>query len=180
MKGSPISYEYLIEDIHYDPETGIFTSRKTMEKIGRVFNKSGYKVIILYLTRCRKNYKAVPAHRIAWLYMTGEWPNFEIDHINRDGTDNRWVNLRNGSGINKRNLSRSKKNKSGVTGVSWDSRRSKWRAVGHYTDDDKKYRQKFLGYFSDIDSASKRVSLFRKDNNYDPFHGLPRPITSQK
>jgi HNH endonuclease len=26
--------------------------------------------------------------------MTGQWPEFEIDHINRDKQDDRWANLR--------------------------------------------------------------------------------------
>lgn len=34
------------------------------------------------------------AHRVAWFLMTGGWPKECVDHINRDGHDNRWVNLR--------------------------------------------------------------------------------------
>jgi hypothetical protein len=33
-------------------------------------------------------------YRLAWLYMTGYWPTKNIDHINGDQTDDRWVNLR--------------------------------------------------------------------------------------
>lgn len=34
------------------------------------------------------------AHRLIWLIATGVWPSVEVDHINGDRSDNRWVNLR--------------------------------------------------------------------------------------
>jgi hypothetical protein len=34
------------------------------------------------------------AHRLAWFLFYGEWPIYEIDHINGDKTDNRIINLR--------------------------------------------------------------------------------------
>ena len=38
--------------------------------------------------------KRFSAHRLAWLYVTGDWPVGVIDHINGDRTDNRFENLR--------------------------------------------------------------------------------------
>jgi hypothetical protein len=34
------------------------------------------------------------AHRIAWVIMKGEWPQFEVDHRDEDKSNNRWKNLR--------------------------------------------------------------------------------------
>jgi hypothetical protein len=63
--------------------------------------------------------------------MTGEWPSslFVIDHINRDTTDNRWVNLRLATiSENGANAKMRCDNKSGFKGVSWGADRGKWGA----------------------------------------------------
>jgi len=88
-----IGAETLRSLLHYDPETGGFTratSSGTRWKAGQsagAWDLHGYKTIRLG----RKSYKA---HRLAWLYMTGEWPHGDIDHINGVRHDNRWANLR--------------------------------------------------------------------------------------
>jgi hypothetical protein len=72
-----------------------------------------------------KKYKA---HRIIWLYQTGEWPD-EVDHINHDRRDNRWINLREVSHQeNHKNSSHRKDNSSGCMGVYFDKERQKWRS----------------------------------------------------
>lgn len=68
-------------------------------------------------------------HRLAFLYMTGELPPAEVDHINGDGTDNRWVNLRLAtSSQNKMNVRLKANNTSGYRGVIWHRKGKKWQA----------------------------------------------------
>ena len=159
----------------YDPETGIFTDKKTGKAADTVRDRNGHRHVVIPVINGQWPYLA---HQLAWLYMTGEFPDFEIDHENRDGTDNRWSNLRDGTDINRRNLSMKINNKSGVTGVSWCKNRLKWRGVGHYTERNGTHRQKFLGYFEDIESAALEVLEFRHIHGYDPGHGLPRCVQS--
>ena len=93
--------------------------------------------------------KTYRAHRIIWLYQTGEWPEEQIDHINHDRKDNRWLNLRQVSNEeNHRNISQQRNNRSGYTGVSWDKRCSKWYA--RIMVDNKKIE---LGYFDLMEDA---------------------------
>lgn len=70
------------DEIVYDPETGDFFRR-----IGTTDNNHGYRTF---------SYKGTVflAHRVAHFLMTGEQP-IEVDHINRERSDNRWCNLRN-------------------------------------------------------------------------------------
>lgn len=98
----------------YEKESGIFT-RKRLNKITGSKNNCGYLNINI-------NNKTYYAHRLAWLYVYGEFPK-HIDHINHIRTDNRIANLRNVEHKeNRRNSSLISTNKSGVNGVFWDKR----------------------------------------------------------
>ena len=88
-----ITQERLKELLHYDPETGVFTWNvpvARMAKPGGVAgntNARGYRRISLL----NKSYLA---HRLAFLYVTGAFPEKVVDHVNGDPSDNRWSNLR--------------------------------------------------------------------------------------
>lgn len=101
----------------YDPETGKFFNVRAWGKkpAGREakgsLNASGYVQLAL-------SGRPYVAHRLAWLYAYGAWPDGDIDHINRDKTDNRISNLRLVSrSENQLNRKRNRNNKSGYNGV---------------------------------------------------------------
>ncbi len=141
-----LTFERLRELMHYDPETGDFTYRvRTARrvKIGAVAgnpNVDGYFWVSVKGERYR-------AHRLAWLYMTGEWPPRDIDHKNLNRSDNRWANLRLATDSqNKANIGKRADNTSGYKGVFKKGR--KWEAsIGV------RGKRRYLGSFSCIVAA---------------------------
>ncbi len=90
------------------------------------------------------------AHRLAWFLVYGFWPS-QIDHINRDKTDNRIANLRiANSSQNGANRGPSKASTSGIKGVTWQSDRKKWYAHIRVN-----YRKINLGRYTNIEDAKK-------------------------
>lgn len=95
------------------------------------------------------NGKRYQAHRLAWAIYYGNWPVDQIDHINGVKTDNRIVNLREATNAqNGKNLPISKRNKSGVVGVSFDAVNNKWRATIKVN-----FKQINLGRFKKFEEA---------------------------
>lgn len=69
------------------------------------------------------------AHRVIWLWMMGHWPANEIDHIDGDGLNNRWSNLREAtSSQNKQNTRLRIDNSTGYRGVTFDKNRMRYIA----------------------------------------------------
>jgi len=122
-----LTHRRLLEALRYDPETGLFwwlerAKKRRLDKPAGSRHNKGYWQI---------NVDAKPqlAHRLAWFYMTGKWPKDEVDHEDRDKTNNRWLNLRPATHKqNAENVAVRKHSKSGVKGVHFDATRGLWQA----------------------------------------------------
>lgn len=145
-----LTAERLREVLHYSPETGEFRWRvmtSFRRPVGMLAGdkKKGSGYVLIGVDKFRYR-----AHRLAWLYMTGEWPSLQVDHKDTDRANNRWENLRLATNQQNQINSRVSKNSlSGVKGVFWSKQRQKWCAklsIGK--------RQYHGGFYDDINEAA--------------------------
>ncbi len=119
----------------YWKETSKYNTRLTGHEAGWA-NHQGYRRIGVDGTYYY-------AHRLVWLIERGEHPTDQIDHINRDKSDNRISNLRSVTDSqNKNNRDMQQNNTSGETGVLYSRKRKKWKAYINVSG-----RQISLGHF---------------------------------
>jgi HNH endonuclease len=131
----------LRERLSYDPNTGdwIWLQSPRFGWVGRPagsLDAKGYLVIKID----GKSYKA---SRLAYLYMTGEWPEEEMDHINRTSWDDRWINLRPATRT-ENNQNRVKIGESGHAGIYRHSQNDRWCA---------QVENIYIGSYETIDEA---------------------------
>lgn len=157
MAGSIITQDELKELLHYDPDTGIFkwliprANKINTGNIAGGINRQGY----IRLSINKSEYKA---HRLAWLYMTGEMPKDFIDHINGIKTDNRWCNLREATNTeNNRNTGLLPTNTSGYKGISLNKKTKKWIAQASIGN-----KNKYLGSFEKPEEAANAYKEYVK------------------
>ena len=135
-----LTFERLRESVVYDADTGVFTRNGVV--IGL---PTTHPYCRIYIDR-RPYY----AHRLAWFYVYGEWPEGDLDHENEDKTDNRINNLRPSTDTgSQHNKSMAYNNsKTGVLGVSFH------KATGLYRADIKANGTSHtIGYFATIEEA---------------------------
>ena len=148
----------LRELLHYDPDTGIFTWRVTRGSarpggIAGHPGSGGYLRVGIYGVGWQAN-------RLAWLYMTGEHPMHEVDHINGVRVDNCWSNLRAAtSSQNQQNMRRAMvHNSTGLLGVSYDKSRGAFLARIRVNG-----RLKHLGRFTHAQDAHAAYLAAKRD-----------------
>ena len=150
--------------IKYDPNTGVLTwlhrdddmfqkGKRTNNEIANVWNARNankpagnfngrYIIVRFYGIH-------YAAHRLAWLLYYEVDPEFQIDHIDGNKTNNKISNLREATkSENMMNRGAQKNSKSGIKGIMFEEKRGKWKA--EITLNRKNY---FLGRFYDLDEA---------------------------
>ena len=153
---------------NYNEEDGKFTRLVTVGRgkrckageIAGYAHKSGYRFMKI-------SGKAYAEHRVVWMYVFGEFPDGEIDHIDHVRGNNRIKNVRVVTRIeNMKNQLKRDCNKSGFTGVRFHKATQKW--VANITN---KGKQLHLGLYEDIKDAviARREAEIRY--GYSPTHG---------
>ena len=143
-----IDQEAVQKLFHYDAESGMLLWRngngrnvKPWQEV-KAKNGHGYYTVKIYG-------KSYLAHRLAWLYVHGSFPNKYIDHKNKIRNDNRLCNLRDvNTTDNAQNISLPNHNTSGHIGVSWIKSHNAWTVYIKVNQ-----KNKWLGYYKNLDDA---------------------------
>jgi hypothetical protein len=127
-KTDNITAEQVRELLDYDPETGIFTWKVKLTRWHKIGSIAAHLSGEYLRVKIFDNY--IRAHRLAWLYVYGEFPKHDIDHRNGNPRDNSIANLRDVPTFinleNQRKPRSNNKSGSGYLGVGFE--KGKWRA----------------------------------------------------
>lgn len=164
-----ITQNELKKVLNYDPVTGIFTWKTGGRKhkggdIAGQLDSKGY-------VRINYKYKTYFAHRLAWLYVHGKWPDGVLDHRRGIRHDNRISELRDVTqAVNMQGFRNvSTRNKTGYTGVSWNERLKGFTATRMVNG-----KAKFLGVFEEVLLAANAYKNAHRIKPADPKRYRPR------
>lgn len=183
-----LNKQILDDTLVYDKETGVFTFKERHSKYfkserscaqwnsrfaGKVAgctidNGSGKHYRLLSVLDIK-----IRAHHAAFLMVTGARHRKNIDHINGNGLDNSWLNLRDNidQSENLKNMKLTSRNKSGFTGVFYDEERLKWMAYINV-----KGKRTYLGRFKCLQDAINERKKANLKYEFHENHGSKRPL----
>lgn len=166
-----ITQERLKECLSYNPDTGSFTWIIVKRNVitGSIAGCT-FKASSKTYRKIRIDWNYYTSHRLVFLYMTGSWPKNEVDHIDGDGTNNSWGNLRCVTRLeNCKNMRLQSNNTSGVPGVR--RHRKNWQTWIKVNGENI-----YLGTYRDkFESICARKSAENK-YNFHENHGTVRPL----
>jgi hypothetical protein len=153
--------------LSYDPETGVLTWKNCSHYHP---SKNGKPAGVRQPRGCiqvKINRRSYLAHRLIWLMMTGRWPPQEIDHIDRDPSNNRWTNLRRAtSSQNMVNRGLQADNTTGFKGVFRIKKTGRYMAHITY-----KRKREHIGCFATAEEAFSAYCARARELHGD-FHRL--------
>jgi len=156
--------DHLKERLLYEPETGLFKWKNGGSGTNGAGSIAGHTEKDGYI-RINSYGKHFSAHRLAWAFVYGKFPDLPIDHVNRDKKDNRIKNLRLATyAENNQNKEKTLSNKSGLKGVSYNKALNKWKAHIRVN-----YKGIHLGYFDEkVDAYSAYLNAAKKYHTHNP------------
>jgi hypothetical protein len=155
-----LTQEHLKVVMTYNPDTGHIYNNLRPNKALKAINSCGYITVRVFS-------KSYVAHRLAFLYMTGEFPAGEVDHINGLRSDNRWCNLRLASkSDNLCNAKAHSSNKLGIKGIHFNKLERKYK-----TQVRKQGYKTITGTFETLEEAiafvqESRIKLHKEFTNH--------------
>ena len=162
---SKIDSTRLKDFLTYDPKSGQFywkINRGYHIKVGDVagcLHHNGYIVISIEKQQHQ-------AHRLAWLYVYGEYPKHYIDHINGIRSDNKIQNLRDATQAENCQNLKKPRGQSGFLGVSIDTfRKNRWKSSIKLNG-----KNIHLGWFKTPEEASQ--AYIQAKRQFHPFNTL--------
>lgn len=113
-----LSYDRLLEVLQYDFDVGIFIWKIKISNRTIIGSEAGNIDISTGYRRIQIDGKRYQAHRLAWFYITKEWPHTTLDHIDNNKNNNTICNLRLCTETDNQHNKPSYNNTTGFKGVS--------------------------------------------------------------
>ena len=168
LKSDKLKQDFLRSIYDYDEKIGRLRYKNTTRyhqagDIAGYVKQSGYRFIKI-------NKSEYPEHNIIWIWHFGYIPKGKIiDHKNQVKDDNRTWNIAPATyAENSKNIPMSKRNDSGVVGVSYDKKTNTWRVRINVN-----YNEILWGRYTTIDAARLHRMEALKYFGFSPLHGMP-------